>query len=63
MPFSVAAYIGMYAVQNKNLLERMTFVRRFFIARVLSVGILGIFQGRLYANNKELDMNELGLIM
>lgn len=42
MPLSVLTYIATIAVQNKNLIERMKFVKYFFVARVSSIALLAL---------------------
>tara|TARA_Y100000992_G_scaffold291510_1_gene247999 strand:+ start:500 stop:697 length:198 start_codon:yes stop_codon:yes gene_type:complete len=44
MPISIITYFGAVAAQNKNLLERMNFVKRFFVLRIVTLGMLGWYE-------------------
>jgi len=57
MPLSVLTYIATIAVQNKNLIERMKFVKYFFVARVSSIALLALidtysYKGKIALNKR-----------
>jgi len=55
MPFSVLTYFATMAVQNKNLIERMKFVKYFFAARVTTIVVLGWIDNYPIKTNGILD--------
>jgi hypothetical protein len=63
MPFSVLTYFATMAVQNKNLIERMKFVKYFFAARVSTILFLGWIENYSNKTNMALDKSNLHLLL